>query len=436
LTRIVRTYYAIAGLFTLSAALIWGVNTLFLLDAGLDILEVFLANAAFTAGMVIFEIPTGLVADSVGRRLSFLFSAGTLALSTVAYLLVARAGGGVLPFAAVSVLMGLGFTFYSGAAEAWLVDALHHEGYRGQLDAIFARGAIVTGSAMVVGTVAGGVLGDVDLALPYLARAVSLAAAFSVGWLAMHDLGFTPKAARAAELPARMEETLRHAFRIGWGERSVRMILCVSFLQWGFMSWGFYAWQPYFLELLGRDAVWIAGAAASAIAAAMILGNVLVEWLSRFCGRRSTLLLWAAGAQAVAAVGVGATDSFVAAVAFIVLLAVGIGVTGPVKQAYLHSKAPSAQRASVVSLDSMSGNAGGIVGQVGLGWLARTRSIETGYVTGGFALLFALPPLLALRRLGETSDLIIGRSAGAPAPCAAQGIPEVAGVDARSRVAV
>ena len=39
------TYYLIAGLFTLSSALIWGVNTLFLLDAGLDILGVFLANA-------------------------------------------------------------------------------------------------------------------------------------------------------------------------------------------------------------------------------------------------------------------------------------------------------------------------------------------------------------------------------------------------------
>ena len=57
--RVLRAYYVIAGLYTLSAALIWGVNTLFLLDAGLDIFGVFVANGAFTAGMVLFEIPTG-----------------------------------------------------------------------------------------------------------------------------------------------------------------------------------------------------------------------------------------------------------------------------------------------------------------------------------------------------------------------------------------
>jgi hypothetical protein len=62
--RVVRAYLAISGLFTLSASVIWGVNTLFLLDAGLDIFEVFIANAAFTAGMFIFEIPTGVVADT------------------------------------------------------------------------------------------------------------------------------------------------------------------------------------------------------------------------------------------------------------------------------------------------------------------------------------------------------------------------------------
>ena len=56
--RVVRTYLAVSGLFTLSASVIWAVNTLFLLEAGLDIFEVFIANAAFTAGMVIFEIPT------------------------------------------------------------------------------------------------------------------------------------------------------------------------------------------------------------------------------------------------------------------------------------------------------------------------------------------------------------------------------------------
>lgn len=431
--RITTTYYLIAGLFTLAAALIWGVNTLFLLDAGLDIFQVFLANSAFTLGMVLFEIPTGVLADTVGRRASFLASVATLAITTVVYVLCARWGGGVISFAVVSVLMGLGFTFYSGAVEAWLVDALQTTGFHGQLDRIFARGAMISGVAMVTGTLAGGLLGDVDLAIPYLVRAVLLVGAFAVAWIAMHDLGFSPQAMRVRQIPAGMRETLRASVQFGWRVPQVRLLMFVSFLQWGFMSWGFYAWQPYFLRLLGRDAVWVSGAAASAIALSMIMGNAVVEWLSRFCGQRTTLLLWAAGFEAVAAVGVGLTHDFWLALISMVLLAAAIGVTGPVKQAYLHASIPTAQRASVISFDSMFGNGGGVVGQAGLGWLSRTRSIEQGYVTGGAALLLALPLYAAVRRIAGPADRIVGVRAGAESPCAAQGIPEVAGVDAKAR---
>src|ERR1041384_2459819 len=73
---------------TLAASLIWGINTIFLLDAGLSNLEAFAANAFFTAGMVMFEIPTGIVADSVGRRASYLLGTLTLAGSTLLYVLL------------------------------------------------------------------------------------------------------------------------------------------------------------------------------------------------------------------------------------------------------------------------------------------------------------------------------------------------------------
>jgi hypothetical protein len=63
---------------TLAASLIWGINTIFLLDAGLSNLEAFAANAFFTAGMVIFEVPTGS-SPTIGRRTSYLL--GTLTLS-------------------------------------------------------------------------------------------------------------------------------------------------------------------------------------------------------------------------------------------------------------------------------------------------------------------------------------------------------------------
>ena len=64
-----RTYLVLTLLTTLASSFIWGINTIFLLDAGLSNAEAFAANAFFTVGQVIFEVPTGVVADTRGRRL-------------------------------------------------------------------------------------------------------------------------------------------------------------------------------------------------------------------------------------------------------------------------------------------------------------------------------------------------------------------------------
>jgi MFS family permease len=302
---VVRTYLAISGLFTLAASVIWGVNTLFLLDAGLDIFEVFIANAAFTAGMVIFEIPTGVVADTSGRRRSFLLSAVTLLVSTLAYMAIAAVGGGLALFVAASVVLGLGFSFYSGAVEAWLVDALKATGYQGELDRVFARGEMVSGAAMLVGSVAGGLLGNLDLAWPFVVRALLLGGVFLVGLGWMHDVGFTPRTTTLAAMPAEMRQVLRDSVEYGWRSRPVRLLMLVSLFQGGYLMWGFYAWPPYFLELLGRDAVWVSGVVAALVALSTIAGNTLVELFTRVCGKRTTLLLWAAAVMVAAVVGVG-----------------------------------------------------------------------------------------------------------------------------------
>src|SRR3989304_9059396 len=109
---------------TLATSFIWGINTIFLLDAGLSNYEAFLANAFFSLGYVIFEVPTGIVADTYGRRVSYLLGTITLSLSTAAYLLMWQIEGPFWGWAVSSMLLGLGFTFFSGALEAWVARSL------------------------------------------------------------------------------------------------------------------------------------------------------------------------------------------------------------------------------------------------------------------------------------------------------------------------
>src|SRR4030095_874465 len=156
--KVQRTYLTLMLLNTLAASLIWGINTLFLLDAGLNNTEAFAANAFFTLGFMLFEIPTGVVADMRGRRTSYLLGVITLTLSTLIYLFMWYRSAPFWAWALSSMLLGLGFTFFSVAVEAWRVVALVHSVYTGKLESVLAKGEIVEGAAMLTGSVAGGIV--------------------------------------------------------------------------------------------------------------------------------------------------------------------------------------------------------------------------------------------------------------------------------------
>ena len=191
---VMRTYLTLTLLSTLAASFIWGVNTLFLLDAGLSNTQAFTVNAFFTAGQVIFEIPTGVVADTRGRKASYLWGAFTLLVSTLLYLYMWQTEAGLVGWAIASVLIGLGFTFFSGAVEAWLVDALDATGYEGDLETVFGRGQTVAGIAMLTGSVAGGVIAQVtNLGVPYILRAAMLGLVLVYASRSMRDIGFEPE---------------------------------------------------------------------------------------------------------------------------------------------------------------------------------------------------------------------------------------------------
>lgn len=397
----------IASLYTLSASLIWGVNTLFLLDAGLDIFGVFIANAVFTGAMVIFEIPTGVIADTSGRRMSFLLSTIVLCLATLGYVGVALAGGGLFWFCVMSVFLGLGFTFYSGAVEAWLVDALQATQYEGELEHVFSRAGIITNTLMLVGTVSGGLLGNIDLAIPFVGRSILLVIVFVWAYFYMHDIGYTPHAMTVSAIPSEMRKVLNASLTFGWRKQPVRLIMIVTFIQGLYSIWGFYATQPYFLELLGQpDAVWVAGVVAALVSISMIAGNWLVDRLMLRFHFRTSILMAAVALIAVSTVGVGLAASFWLAVPLFLLGTLAFGIITPVKQGYLHQLIPSAQRATVISFNAMMDSSGGVLGQTGLGYLAQQQGLGAGFVVGGATTALAIPILLILRRLGDPADHI------------------------------
>jgi MFS family permease len=404
--RILRTYVVLTLLSTFASSFIWGVNTLFLLDARLSITEAFAANAFFTVGQVLFEVPTGVVADTAGRRTSYLLGAATLFVSTLLYLFLWHVHGPFWAWALVSIALGLGFTFFSGATEAWLVDGLTFAKYEGTMEDAFAKGQIAGGVAMLSGTLAGGVVAQVtSLGVPYVLRAVALALTFVVAFVGMRDVGFTP--AKSTSATAAVRSVLRASWDYGLRNPPVRWLMLSAPFTAGVGIYAFYAMQPYLLELYGDEGSYaVAGAAAAVVAATQIAGGLVVPYARKLVRLRTTLLLGGAIATVVSLALIGLFPSFWAVLSLLALWAIVFAASFPVRQAFLNGLVPSEQRATVISSDNLIGSAGGVVAQPALGRVADAWGYPLSYLVSAAIALCAIPFVLLARRERASSDLI------------------------------
>jgi MFS family permease len=412
-----RTYLVLLLGNTLAASLIWGINTIFLLDAGLTNLEAFAANAFFTGGMVIFEVPTGIVADTIGRRTSYLLGTVTLSVASLLYVMLWQIEAPFLAWAVVSLMLGLGFTFFSGAVEAWLVDALTATGYTGQLESVFGRGQIVTGVGMLTGSVAGGFIAQqFSLGVPFVLRGAILLVMFAAAFRLMHDVGFTPE--KGGRPLAEMRKIASSSIEYGWRVPAVKWLMVEALFTGGVGIYGFYALQPYLLELYGDPTAYqIAGLAAAIVAGAQILGGVAAPWIRGLFRRRTSALLAMAGISSATLLLVGLIESFWVVIGLTTVWSLMFAATMPIRQTYINGMIPSRQRATILSFDSMMSSSGGVWAQPVLGRAADAWGYAQSYVLSAGIAALALPFLALSRRQNAPADTVeVIEAEPAPAP--------------------
>ena len=401
---IIRTYLTLQFGNTLAASLIWGINTLFLLDAGLSNFEAFLANAFFTLGMVLFEVPTGIVADSRGRRVSYLLGTVTLGLSTLLYYLLWMLHAPFLFWAVASLLLGPGFTFFSGAVEAWLVDALDASDFKDKLETVFGKGQMVNGAAMLIGTLSGGAIAQLtSIGVPYILRGAILLGLIVVAWKLMNDIGFSPD--RSVQPLAAMRNLLKKSWNTGVRVPPVKWLMLSVLLLSSVGFYVFYALQPYLLQLYGdTSAYMIAGLAAALVAVAQMLGGFMAGRVNKLFTNRSSTLMFLGGISSVLLVAMYMIDSFFVALAVVFVWGLTFAAVLPIRQTYLNGMIAKSERATVLSFDSMVGNVGGIAVQPALARTADVWSYGTSFAICAVLQLLALPMLWRSRSFRHVAD--------------------------------
>jgi len=165
MVSLVRRYYLYRG--TLSPGFYLPVSVVFMRARGLGLADIGLVQGAFSLAMVASELPTGYVADSVGRR-------DALALGNaivVAVMLGFTVADSTPAFVAVYVLWAVGWTFRTGIADAWLYELLDERGVADEHARISGRADSALRVVSAATALAAGLLYAVDPTAPFLANA-------------------------------------------------------------------------------------------------------------------------------------------------------------------------------------------------------------------------------------------------------------------------
>ena len=307
------------------------------------------------------------------------------------------------------LLIGLGFTFFSGAVEAWVVDAMTATGYTGTMESVFGRGQIVSGVAMLVGSVAGGFIAQqIGLGVPFVLRGLILFAMFAVAFRLMHDVGFTPhtRGRLVPEMRRIVAASVDHGLRVP----AIRWLMLENLFTGGVAFCAFYALQPYLLELYGDpEAYQIAGSPPrssqghrSSAGPSLPIRQVVPP---------ADVGVAPVGRRGHGLVGTDRRRPFVlGVVALIVVWALTFAASFPIRQSYMNAMIPSSERATILSFDSLMDSAGGVWAQPVLGRTADVWGYAPSYLIASAISSLAIPFIALSRHQRAEADVYTGRS--------------------------
>ncbi|GAB4048486.1 MFS transporter [Catellatospora paridis] len=405
-----RRYVLIMFLTWLPAGLYTAPLVLLLLERGLSLGEIAAIGAVYGISVMALELPTGGLSDVLGRRPVLVASAA----AGLAGLAVLGLAGAVWLLVVSAVLRGVARALSSGPAEAWYVDAVHTaEGRDADLGPGLARGGVAASAALGVGVLAGGVIpflwpgaasDGAGLAVPVLLAAVGELVLLLVVVFAMPEArGPRPEfGAVLRGVPATVTAGLRLA---GRDQVLVRVLGVAAATGTGLAVIELLtpAWMAVLSGGPGRGVLAYALVAAvgfAADAAGSALGVPLTRLLGSpgraACAGTVLAALGLAGLAGTAALS--GWPGLVAAGAAYLLMFLGLGAAVAPVGRLLHDRVEAAERATVLSVQSLLLQLGAAAGSVTLGALAAAYGPGPAFAGSGLLLAAAALTLWGLPR--------------------------------------
>ncbi len=360
--------------------------------------QLILVGTTVEATIVLFEIPTGIVADAYSRRLSIILG---IVITGTAFVIEGSLASFV-PILIAQVLWGIGYTFTSGATQAWLSDEIGEV----RANRAFLHGNQYALAGALIGTLLAIPLGNFGVRIPILVGGASLILlGLVLIWLMPED-GFTPT-------PPDDRNTFRHMqsiLRAGWafvrGRPAIMAILGVG-LVYGLYSEGWdRLWVKFLVDHFRLPALFGTNEVAffSLLrAAGMVLSILATRLVERRLDASHTpsiarAMLWSTGLLASAIVLFVFSPALAVSVIAVLVVSITRNIASPLYDAWINHGLDSSTRATVIS---MSGQVDAI-GQITSGPIAAFVSLwsmQAAIATASILLGPAFPLIALANRL-------------------------------------
>ncbi|MFI6762149.1 MFS transporter [Micromonospora sp. NPDC050417] len=420
-------YLVLLGLRWLPTGLLIPIFALLLLERGLTLPQVGLVAAAQGLVVLVMELPTGGLADAIGRK-PVLIVASLLNLASLTLLTFADT---VTLLLLVFVLQGFFRALDSGPLESWYVDAMLAADPDADLERGLGGGGAVVGVAIGAGALISGGL----VALGPIGGISAMTVPVLVA-LALQVVGLIALVLLLPEVrPARGVTALRDSLRgvpvaiggaFGLLRRSRILLALVAVeLFWGFGMTTFETLLPVRLsEVIGDPdrAAALLGPAGSVAWLASAGGAALAPMVARRLGVAPTAALLRI-LQGATVVGMGLLAGPIGVIAAYLACYLVHGASNPLHMGLLHRQVDGPYRTSVLSLNSMVAQPAGALGGVVLTGVAGATSVSMAMLVGAVVLAVAAPLYLPAWRAGRrpVAAAPAADQALVPAPRSAEG---------------
>jgi len=399
--------------------LLFPIIILMILEKGLDLFQAGVVFSTYSAAIILLELPTGGLSDTIGRKKVYLASMAANLLGVVVVILSWE----FYTVAAGFLFLGVGRALASGSIDAWFIDEYHRINGESGLQKAIAKVEVFVAIGIATSSIIGGLLPmtlgpltaevrgwDIYTGNLLIIAMMIVLQTILTQRLVVEELDGSEESTALSGL-RKLPQVLASSMEYGVRNRII-LLLLAGMVVFGFgLSGVELLWQPKLKDIIGNDSdTWIFGLVSAGYFLMGVAGNIAVTPLCRRLNENYVLALFLIRLMVGAMLfSLALQEGAVGFVLFFLLVFMFNSMETSPRAVILNSEVPKEKRSTILSFESLVFQLGVIAGKVTMGYISNTYSIGSAWTVGAALVFISCSVFVAPSMVRKGRDFVSGK---------------------------